>query len=905
MNGWNVHHRWATRPRIGRSGRLMHAAGPTIAFSIALVFGLWAGLAAAQSPESRARTALTTAAAAAPDQDDGAPPEAPPALAAVAELYQPDPGDPAGAPLDAASYPLVPAGQAYAWPHGGDGGDLASGIGLLVLPNLERSVDMRENSSEIAILNAVDDPGFTDLILYFFDANGLADFVCVKLNERQVEYIDLATWGYWPAGFRGQMIVSAEFWEHDHFDPEGRFLHSSVGIAAVVVDRPVVAESAGLGAAARAAIPLDVGAGDVSLYRPIALRQCARFPSRRFFASPTPRPPTSTPSPGPSPTPEPTRTPTPGPSPTPIPSPTRVPTLSPTPTATAWPTPRGEWADESASPALRFPAAGAPRPATVAERGDCHTRVTVHNPNPRHAMAVLVAQPSVDGSCASGGPACGEGFFIDSALIDPAGHRVFELPPDFLAGGAVTVFSLDRRALRAVGIQAPGTIDQVLLDMLDAQLREGCFPWLAWLGAWRDGTAYPPEVLPPIDGLRVPVLAGRPLEAEIRRTCRDSRVAQTAIRGADLGWRPIGVGGEDAEASSPGDASAWRYVAPLGDLRTFAGAGGARPGDPGAGGGAITKDIATVRAHLQATSLECSLVRVGIAGYDGAVEDCPVAELPPGAAVDVDLSACVAETGGRGTVIVEADHPVAVVVDTVLEGAGTDGRRHALDTTGRVAESVAAAPSRRHDPLARGPLGAPPSVAFAPLLHHGYTGWHSRLRLHNPDAERAVMVAITVMDRSGGWPLAQAEAGPIRPGATTWLELADLLPPDCQVLHARLEARWASSGAAAASQAGARRHGAAGGGLWVATRGRGRQEATLSSVDGQGVALRGTEARLDGGVRPAAQPNCPAARVVRTPTPRATSDRTPAPTATPRPTTPPVARAPVATLVLPIVLEGR
>ncbi|MFN8422811.1 MAG: hypothetical protein U0470_05225 [Anaerolineae bacterium] len=37
-------------------------------------------------------------------------------------------------------------------------------------------------------------PGFTDLIIYIFDQNGLMDYVCQKLNEKQVEYIDLQTW---------------------------------------------------------------------------------------------------------------------------------------------------------------------------------------------------------------------------------------------------------------------------------------------------------------------------------------------------------------------------------------------------------------------------------------------------------------------------------------------------------------------------------------------------------------------------------------------------------------------------------------------------------------------------------------------------------------------------------------
>ena len=80
-------------------------------------------------------------------------------------------------------------------------------------------------------------PGFTDFAIYIYDQNGLIDYVCQKLNEKQVEYITLDTWGYVNPGFKGSAIISAVFWEHDVFDNEGNFLRNLVGLGAVAVQR--------------------------------------------------------------------------------------------------------------------------------------------------------------------------------------------------------------------------------------------------------------------------------------------------------------------------------------------------------------------------------------------------------------------------------------------------------------------------------------------------------------------------------------------------------------------------------------------------------------------------------------------------------------------------------------------
>jgi len=74
-------------------------------------------------------------------------------------------------------------------------------------------------------------------VIYFYDQNGLLDYICQKLNEKQVEYIDLHQWGYLKDGFKGSAIISAWLWEHDVFDDRGFFLRNLVGLGAVSIER--------------------------------------------------------------------------------------------------------------------------------------------------------------------------------------------------------------------------------------------------------------------------------------------------------------------------------------------------------------------------------------------------------------------------------------------------------------------------------------------------------------------------------------------------------------------------------------------------------------------------------------------------------------------------------------------
>ena len=123
------------------------------------------------------------------------------------------------------------------WQIGFAGGGRESGVGLIAIPSLLKDLDGTGTTSELAIMNLVTKPGFTDFAIFIYDQNGLLDFVCQKLHDRQVEYIDLQVWGYVANGFKGSAIISATFWEHDVFDGEGFFLRSLLGLGAVSVER--------------------------------------------------------------------------------------------------------------------------------------------------------------------------------------------------------------------------------------------------------------------------------------------------------------------------------------------------------------------------------------------------------------------------------------------------------------------------------------------------------------------------------------------------------------------------------------------------------------------------------------------------------------------------------------------
>ncbi len=123
----------------------------------------------------------------------------------------------------------------YDWQVGGGKGGTTSGSAVFAVPFLAKA--NRGYTSEVAITNLVAKPGFTDFAIFVYDQNGLLDQVCEKLHDRQVEYIDLNTWGSVPPSFLGSMVVSAVFWEHEVFDGQGGFVRNLVGLGGVSVER--------------------------------------------------------------------------------------------------------------------------------------------------------------------------------------------------------------------------------------------------------------------------------------------------------------------------------------------------------------------------------------------------------------------------------------------------------------------------------------------------------------------------------------------------------------------------------------------------------------------------------------------------------------------------------------------
>ena len=140
-------------------------------------------------------------------------------------------------PQEAMAYEFFPEQMAYDWQVGSGCGGLCSGIGRIGIPSFHKDQAGTGITSEVAIANIVAKPGFTDFAVFIFDQNGLLDFVCEKLHDRQVEYIDLNSWGFINPGFKGSALISATFWEHEVFAPNGGFVRNVVGLAAVKVER--------------------------------------------------------------------------------------------------------------------------------------------------------------------------------------------------------------------------------------------------------------------------------------------------------------------------------------------------------------------------------------------------------------------------------------------------------------------------------------------------------------------------------------------------------------------------------------------------------------------------------------------------------------------------------------------
>ncbi|MFN8475973.1 MAG: hypothetical protein U0822_27610 [Anaerolineae bacterium] len=150
----------------------------------------------------------------------------------------------------ATAYNLFPEDQGYYWQIGaGDASGLQGGVAVIGIPSLMQRGNAYNMVTDVAVQNLVPKPGFTDFVMYVYDQNGLLDYVCEKLNEKQVEYINLANWNWIQPGFVGSAVISAVYWEHDVLAGIPVFgsqnpqipilLRNVVGLAAVKVERVV------------------------------------------------------------------------------------------------------------------------------------------------------------------------------------------------------------------------------------------------------------------------------------------------------------------------------------------------------------------------------------------------------------------------------------------------------------------------------------------------------------------------------------------------------------------------------------------------------------------------------------------------------------------------------------------
>ncbi len=181
-----------------------------------------------------------------------------------------------------------------------------SGAALFGLPSIGRdlpSATGAARASRILLHNSAEVPGFTDIAVYLHDQNGFLDVSCQRLNQRQVTVTDLQTLGFLSTGFRGSALVSAAFWEHDVFAPDGTHLRNVVSLLAAVQEPMPMFSDPGFhqglaagkreaGFAASAALPACPPAGGPTPgSRPPTLT-----PPVRPTPSPSPGP--GTPSPG-------------------------------------------------------------------------------------------------------------------------------------------------------------------------------------------------------------------------------------------------------------------------------------------------------------------------------------------------------------------------------------------------------------------------------------------------------------------------------------------------------------------------------------------------------------------------------------------------------------------------------
>jgi hypothetical protein len=484
--------------------------------------------------------------------------------------------------------------------------------GLIALPRVRKLADAP--ATRLAIQNTVGKPGFTDFIVYIFDANGLMDFVCQKLQSRQVEYIDLANWGYVNTGFQGSFVVSASFWEHFVYDAQGNKIGNPVSLNAVAGQRAPLGPDPGREAFAVTGLRFAPGSTD---WGGPAMPICPG--GGPLLRTPTPEPGTpATPGHG---TPV-SRT----PSPTPGPG---------TASATA-----GPGTPSPAPPALDARQLHLPQLGAVGGVEECSPQIVVQNIGGEPSKVILItwAEPSECGP-ASRGPQKVE----CSGLITPGSAWTFmgaQMPAGAQSGA---LFSFTTRQLSELGLDGLVGHDDVAADFvceqLFATLPGDAAVYADFKRAYDTGGLFAPL---PMDKVK-----GAPMSALVQRDC---------LIGGRPGARTDYMGVSGAELGAAAVQGKWQiYRMPLPD---------------------VTESQTFGRLWLQNPGAECvevELSKLAMSSTPNCASDPPSSDLgsyqiPAGERILVDFEH---SGSAAGTIVVRASAPVAMVLE---QGSGGVGR---------------------------------------------------------------------------------------------------------------------------------------------------------------------------------------------------------------------------------------
>lgn len=606
------------------------------------------------------------------------PPDEPLLIGTVA-ISRPATG---GYPAEAAAFPLLAA----------DGPD----IGLIALPELRKGLPDVEPTTDIAIANMSSTPGTTEYSIYLYDTNGLLDFVCQRLNNRQAEYIDLTQWNYVNPGWHGSAIISANYWDHAEAGPDP---HVHLGAVAVSRDGHVSGFPPRLPPTPVPGEPHTAAWAIVGV--PLGL-DAALAPGQSLHTG-HPRCPQAKP--------QPTRvrpTITPGPSPTPrtsrivlpvmvnheavgghsIVANTETPTPAPSPTHAPLPEVPGA-PYRSPGPVVHLPVLGI-FDGTI----PCAASVYVQNVSSEPIVALLV---TLGDPKANNNPQCVQPTnILCSGLLGPASAWSWQLTAGQDLSG--TLFSLRDVALADLGIpnQAQRTAADAVCSALNAA-KSTCGTdndFLAFKRAYDQGKAYA--------GLPLDRIRGGAIAAEVQRDCPERHASYRGLNVSEAGVFDPDKGG-------------FTYLVPL-----------------------IYVDKAGFNSTLYYQNERAdnsAAIEVWAKAQDDCLRfrPCHVGLVGPGQSSSLDLKACT-QPDWQGSLWVRSSEPLALAVD--IYGRG-------------VLATYEVAPDRVLDPESEGIVLAGSPVAFGPIAFSEYQGWDTGIQVQNMSDTVNAKVKASFLDRSG------------------------------------------------------------------------------------------------------------------------------------------------------------